>query len=294
MSCRAGSGSGCGSTWDRTRRPRRRLRSPSARRPSARRTRSGCGRAWRDRRCRSGSSRSGWSGGTGPGRSAAAADSSRSARRSPPAAAAGRAARRAARRARRGAAAVHPPGIGRGPRRGCTPPPLTCAPALAFRAGLPFRRSSVQAAGRGSGNGDHAERQRPPRQGPADYFTGSVRQDPGDDAPEPARVRAVLVTFEPGARTAWHTHPLGQTLYVLPGRACPGLGRAAPGATARRHRLDSARREALARRAPTVAMTHLAIHEALDGAPWTGSSRFRTRSTTTREAALRGRSSKWT
>lgn len=52
---------------------------------------------------------------------------------------------------------------------------------------------------------------------PASYFSGRVRQDPLIDAPAPARVRAVSVTFEPGARTAWHTHPLGQTLYVLAG-----------------------------------------------------------------------------
>ena len=56
--------------------------------------------------------------------------------------------------------------------------------------------------------------------GSAEYFTGSVRQDPVVTAPEPARVRAVMVTFEPGARTAWHTHPLGQTLLVT-----SGLGR---------------------------------------------------------------------
>lgn len=52
---------------------------------------------------------------------------------------------------------------------------------------------------------------------PASYFTGTVRQDPLIDAPEPARVRATSVTFEPGARTAWHTHPLGQTLIVTAG-----------------------------------------------------------------------------
>ncbi|MBB4236502.1 quercetin dioxygenase-like cupin family protein [Rhizobium esperanzae] len=53
---------------------------------------------------------------------------------------------------------------------------------------------------------------------PADYFTGAVRQDPLMEAPEPARMRATSVTFEPGARTAWHTHPLGQTLIVTSGR----------------------------------------------------------------------------
>ncbi|MCC4297410.1 (R)-mandelonitrile lyase [Aurantimonas coralicida] len=57
----------------------------------------------------------------------------------------------------------------------------------------------------------------PTRRGPASYFTGTVWQDPIIEAPEPARVRSNLVTFEPGARTAWHTHPLGQTLYVTAG-----------------------------------------------------------------------------
>ncbi len=58
---------------------------------------------------------------------------------------------------------------------------------------------------------------RPSSKGSAEYFTGNVRMDPVITAPEPARVRAVIVTFEPGARTAWHTHPLGQTLVVLSG-----------------------------------------------------------------------------
>jgi hypothetical protein len=52
---------------------------------------------------------------------------------------------------------------------------------------------------------------RPSGKGPAEYFTGAVRVDPLFEAPEPARVRGAHVTFEPGARTAWHTHPLGQT-----------------------------------------------------------------------------------
>jgi quercetin dioxygenase-like cupin family protein len=51
----------------------------------------------------------------------------------------------------------------------------------------------------------------------ADAFTGTVWQDPIIEAPAPARVRSARVTFEPGARTAWHTHPLGQTLYVISG-----------------------------------------------------------------------------
>jgi quercetin dioxygenase-like cupin family protein len=53
--------------------------------------------------------------------------------------------------------------------------------------------------------------------GPAENFTGSVRIDPLFDPPEPARAYGALVTFEPGARTAWHTHPLGQTLIVTAG-----------------------------------------------------------------------------
>ena len=54
--------------------------------------------------------------------------------------------------------------------------------------------------------------------GPADWFTGNVRIEPLFEAPEPARVRGASVTFEPGARTAWHTHPLGQTLIVTAGK----------------------------------------------------------------------------
>src|SRR5690349_5858815 len=55
------------------------------------------------------------------------------------------------------------------------------------------------------------------RRGPAEWFTGTVWVDSVIEAPAPARIRAARVTFEPGARTAWHTHPLGQTLYVLSG-----------------------------------------------------------------------------
>lgn len=62
---------------------------------------------------------------------------------------------------------------------------------------------------------------RPSGRGPSDYFTGAVRIDPLFEAPDPARVACAHVTFEPGARTAWHTHPLGQTLVVT-----AGLGRA--------------------------------------------------------------------
>ena len=100
----------------------------------------------------------------------------------------------------------------------------------------------------------------------ASYFTGTVRQDPVIDAPEPARVRATAVTFEPGARTAWHTHPLGQTLVVTAGSGlCQVWGgtietiRAgdtvwfAPG---EKHWHGASQ---------TTAMTHIAIQEALDG-----------------------------
>jgi quercetin dioxygenase-like cupin family protein len=59
---------------------------------------------------------------------------------------------------------------------------------------------------------------RPSVKGPSDWFTGTVRIDPLADANAPARASAAAVTFEPGARTAWHTHPFGQTLIVLFGR----------------------------------------------------------------------------
>ena len=102
--------------------------------------------------------------------------------------------------------------------------------------------------------------------GPAANFTGTVRLDPLHTAPAPARVVCASVTFEPGARTAWHTHPLGQTLVVTAGVGwtqcegepiveirpgdviwCPPNHKHWHGAT------------------PTTAMTHIAIQEALDG-----------------------------
>jgi quercetin dioxygenase-like cupin family protein len=61
----------------------------------------------------------------------------------------------------------------------------------------------------------------PSGKGPDEYFTGTVRIDPLFDAPDPARARGASVTFEPGARSAWHTHPLGQTRIVTTGT---GLG----------------------------------------------------------------------
>ena len=64
---------------------------------------------------------------------------------------------------------------------------------------------------------------KPTQKSSPDWFTGTVWQDPIVEAPEPARVRAVKVTFEPGARTAWHTHPLGQTLHLISGVGLIGL-----------------------------------------------------------------------
>ena len=106
----------------------------------------------------------------------------------------------------------------------------------------------------------------PSGKGPADYFTGAVRVDPLFQAPDPARVRGASVTFEPGARTAWHTHPLGQTLIVTSGcgrvQAWGGpVDEIRPGDVVwfppgEKHWHGAT---------PTTAMTHIAIQEALDG-----------------------------
>ena len=69
---------------------------------------------------------------------------------------------------------------------------------------------------------------RPTRKVSSEYFTGTVWQDPIIEAAKPARVRALKVAFEPGARTAWHTHPLGQTLYIISGTGLIGLRNEAP------------------------------------------------------------------
>jgi quercetin dioxygenase-like cupin family protein len=106
----------------------------------------------------------------------------------------------------------------------------------------------------------------PSTKGPAEYFTGNVRIDALFEAPDPARARAASVTFEPGARTAWHTHPLGQNLIVTSGCGwvqsegapkeeirpgdvvwCPRNEKHWHGATS------------------TTAVTHIAIQEQLDG-----------------------------
>ena len=103
--------------------------------------------------------------------------------------------------------------------------------------------------------------------GPVDYFTGIVRIDPLFQVKDPARAAGNSVTFEPGARTAWHTHPLGQTLIVTSGcgraqRLGGPIEEIRPGdvicfAPGEKHWHGAA---------PTTAMTHLAIQEQLDGA----------------------------
>ncbi len=102
--------------------------------------------------------------------------------------------------------------------------------------------------------------------GPAEYFTGTVRVDPLFQAPDPARVLGASITFEPGARTAWHAHPLGQTLIVTAGRGQVQrwggpLEEIRPGdvvwiAPGEKHWHGAA---------AATAMTHIAIVEQLDG-----------------------------
>ncbi|SMB79139.1 (R)-mandelonitrile lyase [Deinococcus hopiensis] len=106
----------------------------------------------------------------------------------------------------------------------------------------------------------------PSHKGPADWFTGTVRIDGLFVAHEPARAAGNAVTFEPGARTAWHTHPLGQTLIVTAGmgwvqRDGGPIEEIRPGdvvwfGPGERHWHGAS---------PTTAMTHIAIQEALDG-----------------------------
>ena len=86
----------------------------------------------------------------------------------------------------------------------------------------------------------------PSGKGPDEYFTGAVRLDPLCKPPAPARVVGASVTFEPGARTAWHTHPLGQTLIVTAGCGRVQLWAVRLEIRPRGRRLDSARRKTLA------------------------------------------------
>jgi len=106
----------------------------------------------------------------------------------------------------------------------------------------------------------------PSGKGPADWFTGVVRIDPLFPSNPPARAAGAAVTFEPGSRTAWHTHPLGQMLIVTGGcgraqREGGSVEEIRPGdvvvfAPGEKHWHGAA---------PTTAMTHIAIQEALDG-----------------------------
>jgi quercetin dioxygenase-like cupin family protein len=128
-----------------------------------------------------------------------------------------------------------------------TPPAV---PTKGRKGTMEIRRSGSQPSGKG----------------PAEYFTGSVRIDPLFQAPDPARLYTSSVTFEPGARTAWHTHPLGQTLIVTAGRGWvqrdggpveeirPGDVIWFPPGEKHWHGA-----------AATTAMTHIAIVEHLDG-----------------------------
>jgi quercetin dioxygenase-like cupin family protein len=107
---------------------------------------------------------------------------------------------------------------------------------------------------------------RPSTKGPADWFTGVVRIDPLFEAPPPARAVGASVTFEPGARTAWHTHPLGQTLIVTAGcgwaqGAAGPVQEIRPGdvvwfAPGEKHWHGAT---------STTGMTHIAVQEKLEG-----------------------------
>ncbi|MGY3589474.1 MULTISPECIES: (R)-mandelonitrile lyase [Bradyrhizobium] len=112
----------------------------------------------------------------------------------------------------------------------------------------------------------HVSGSRPTRRAPKENFTGSVLQDPINMAPAPARLNASRVSFEPGARTAWHTHPLGQTLYVI-----SGIGRVqAKGGPIREIRPGDVvwippNEKHWHGASPDNSMTHIAMQEALDG-----------------------------
>ena len=106
----------------------------------------------------------------------------------------------------------------------------------------------------------------PSGKGPADYFTGAVRLDPLFTAPSPARVTGASVTFEPGARTAWHTHPLGQTIIITAGcgwaqREGGPVEDIRPGDVVWFPPGEKHWHGAM----PTTAMTHIAIQETVDG-----------------------------
>ena len=107
---------------------------------------------------------------------------------------------------------------------------------------------------------------KPTRRAPADSFTGTVWQDPIVEAPAPARIRAGRVSFEPGARTAWHTHPLGQTLHVISGA---GRVQTWGGPIQEIHAGDTVwippGEKHWHGAGPATGMVHIAMQEALDG-----------------------------
>ena len=106
------------------------------------------------------------------------------------------------------------------------------------------------------------------RRAPAELFTGTVWQDPIIEAPDPARITALRVSFEPGARTAWHTHPYGQTLHVLHGAGLVCLRGEAPRVMLAGDTVwippDV---EHWHGAAPDNSMVHLALQELKDGSP---------------------------
>ena len=112
----------------------------------------------------------------------------------------------------------------------------------------------------------HSARDRETRRGNADWFTGTVWQDPIIEAPAPARIRSGRVSFEPGSRTAWHTHPLGQTLHVV-----SGVGRVqTKGGPVLEIRAGDTvwippDEKHWHGAAPDTGMVHIAMQEALDG-----------------------------
>ena len=112
----------------------------------------------------------------------------------------------------------------------------------------------------------HPAGSRPSGRGPSEYFTGTVRMDPLINTPAPARLRGVTVTFEAGARTAWHTHPLGQTIIITAGM---GLAQREGGPIETLRPGDTVYFESEEKHwhgaAPSVAMTHIALQEELDG-----------------------------
>ena len=107
---------------------------------------------------------------------------------------------------------------------------------------------------------------RPTKKASSEYFTGIVWQDSIIEASEPARVRALKVAFEPGARTAWHTHPLGQTLYVLSGVGLMGLRNKTPQTINTGDTIwIPPGEEHWHGASATNSMTHIAIQEELNG-----------------------------